>query len=113
MPPRHSEHRRALHLQSQRAGLNQLRLLLVATWHDTYDRLFGSEKVTAITDAWHSLSALARGLDRRGHLFLVAETDGAIVGTRLVREARQAHEGGGDPAPAVQDLVKTFSDALA
>jgi tryptophan synthase alpha chain len=39
--------------------------------------------------------------------------DGAIVGTRLVREARQAHEGGGDPVPEVLDLVKTFSDALA
>ncbi|MGK2877137.1 MAG: tryptophan synthase subunit alpha [Solirubrobacterales bacterium] len=39
--------------------------------------------------------------------------DGAIVGTRLVREARQAHGGGGDPAPAVLELVKTFSDALA
>jgi ribosomal protein S18 acetylase RimI-like enzyme len=61
--------------------LRAVRLLLVATWHDTYDHLFGSEKVTAITDAWHSESALARGLDRRGHLFLVAEKDGAIVGT--------------------------------
>jgi tryptophan synthase alpha chain len=39
--------------------------------------------------------------------------DGAIVGTRMVREARQAHEGAGDPAPAVQALVKRFSDALA
>jgi tryptophan synthase alpha chain len=39
--------------------------------------------------------------------------DGAIIGTRLVREARQAHEDAGDPAPAVEALVKSFSDALA
>ena len=39
--------------------------------------------------------------------------DGAIVGTRLVREAREAHEGAGDPVPAVLELVRTFSGALA
>jgi tryptophan synthase alpha chain len=39
--------------------------------------------------------------------------DGAIIGTRLVREAREAHEGGGDPAPAAGALVREFSDALA
>jgi tryptophan synthase alpha chain len=38
--------------------------------------------------------------------------DGAIVGTRLVREARAAHEGAGDPVPAVADLVARFSAAL-
>lgn len=39
--------------------------------------------------------------------------DGAIVGTRLVREAGEAHVGGGDPAPAVEALVREFSEALA
>ncbi|MFT4049089.1 MAG: tryptophan synthase subunit alpha [Solirubrobacterales bacterium] len=39
--------------------------------------------------------------------------DGAIVGTRLVRAVREAHEGAGDPAPAAQELVSAFSSALA
>lgn len=39
--------------------------------------------------------------------------DGAIIGTRLVREAGEAHKGGGDPAPAVEALVREFSDSLA
>jgi tryptophan synthase alpha chain len=39
--------------------------------------------------------------------------DGAIIGTRLVREVREAHEGGGDPAPAAEALVREFSNALA
>jgi N-acetylglutamate synthase-like GNAT family acetyltransferase len=37
--------------------------------------------VTEITDRWHSLESLARGLDRRDHAFLVAEARGAIEGT--------------------------------
>ena len=36
-----------------------------------------------------------------------------IVGSRLVREAAEADDGGGDPAPAVEALVREFSDALA
>jgi tryptophan synthase alpha chain len=39
--------------------------------------------------------------------------DGAIIGTRLVREAREAHSTAADPAAAVGELVKTFSDALS
>jgi tryptophan synthase alpha chain len=42
-----------------------------------------------------------------------AVADGAIVGTRLVRAAREAHEGAGDPAPAVEALVREFSQALS
>lgn len=38
--------------------------------------------------------------------------DGAIIGTRLVREVREAHEGAGDPAPAAQALVSEFSSAM-
>lgn len=39
--------------------------------------------------------------------------DGTIVGTRLVRAAREAHEGAGDPAPAALELVSAFSASLA
>src|SRR3954453_17756390 len=54
------------------ADLPEVRDLLVETWHATYDSILGPEQVTAITDDWHSLPALARGLDRPGHRFLVA-----------------------------------------
>ena len=30
--------------------LPAIRALLVATWHDTYDGIYGVERVTAITD---------------------------------------------------------------
>jgi ribosomal protein S18 acetylase RimI-like enzyme len=59
--------------------LPAIRALLVATWHDTYDGIYGAERVTAITDEWHSLPALAARLERPGSEFLVAD-DGARVG---------------------------------
>jgi tryptophan synthase alpha chain len=38
--------------------------------------------------------------------------DGAIVGTRLVREAEERHHTGEDPAQAIETLVREFSAAL-
>jgi GNAT superfamily N-acetyltransferase len=62
--------------------LPAVRALLVETWHATYDHLFGRDRVTAITDEWHSLANLARGIERPCHRFLVAEAaTGALVGT--------------------------------
>ncbi|MBK5230046.1 MAG: tryptophan synthase subunit alpha, partial [Thermoleophilia bacterium] len=44
----------------------------------------------------------------------VAEVaDGAIVGTRLVREAGERHAAGEDPAPAVEAVVRELAEALA
>jgi tryptophan synthase alpha chain len=39
--------------------------------------------------------------------------DGAIVGTRLVREAGERHAAGEDPAPAVEAVVRELAEALA
>jgi ribosomal protein S18 acetylase RimI-like enzyme len=60
--------------------LPAVRALLVETWHDTYDALLGAERVTEITDAWHSVESVARQLDVPDTSFLVAEEDGEIVG---------------------------------
>jgi ribosomal protein S18 acetylase RimI-like enzyme len=57
-----------------------VRALLVATWHDAYDPLIGAEKVTAITDVWHSVENLSRQLATPHGSFLVAETEGVLVG---------------------------------
>jgi ribosomal protein S18 acetylase RimI-like enzyme len=66
---------------ASRTELPAIRALLVETWHDTYDGLYGAERVSEITDEWHSLEALARGLNRREHAFLVAELEGVIEAT--------------------------------
>lgn len=57
-----------------------MRALLVETWHDTYDRLIGAERVTELTDSWHSPEALSRQLAMDGTAFLVARDGGAIAG---------------------------------
>ena len=57
--------------------------------------------------------AVGFGISDPAQASQVAEiADGAIVGTRLVRETGEAHRGGGDPAPAVEALVREFSAAL-
>ena len=68
------------------ADLPAIRALLVETWHDTYDAILGRDEVTAITDDWHSLDNLARGIGRPRHVFLVAEVDGRIAGTASATE---------------------------
>jgi ribosomal protein S18 acetylase RimI-like enzyme len=57
-----------------------VRKLLVETWHDTYDPLLGAERVTEITNSWHSLENLGLQLGVPDTSFLVAEQEGAIVG---------------------------------
>lgn len=59
--------------------LKAVRDLLVETWHATYDAIHGPERVTEITDDWHSLAALKRRLDQPNAEFLVAD-DGKRIG---------------------------------
>jgi GNAT superfamily N-acetyltransferase len=67
---------------ARREELALVRDLLVETWHDTYDAIYGVERVTRITNEWHALDRLARALEREVHAFLVAEaSDGALLGT--------------------------------
>jgi ribosomal protein S18 acetylase RimI-like enzyme len=65
------------------ADVEAVRRLLVETWHDTYDSLIGAEKVTEITNSWHSIENLSRQVKTPNSSFLVAEEDGAIVGHAL------------------------------
>ncbi len=52
--------------------LAELSALLVETWHATYDALYGAARVTEITGRWHSVEALAAGLQRPKSIDLVA-----------------------------------------
>lgn len=63
---------------SQR-DLEAVRALLVETWHATYDTIYGVEKVTAITDDWHSIASLEARLEQPHAEFLVAD-DGERIG---------------------------------
>jgi ribosomal protein S18 acetylase RimI-like enzyme len=60
--------------------LPAVRALLVETWHDTYDAIYGVDKVTAITDDWHSIASLAARIDRPNSEFLVADDGQRIAG---------------------------------
>ena len=64
---------------ASRRDLEAVRALLVETWHDTYDSLYGIERVTAITGDWHSIAALEARLDTPNTEFLVAD-DGKAIG---------------------------------
>jgi ribosomal protein S18 acetylase RimI-like enzyme len=68
---------------AREADLPAVRELLVETWHATYDALYGHAKVAEITEAWHSVPALARSLAVDGAVFLLAEREGAVLGTSL------------------------------
>ncbi|PZO80507.1 MAG: GNAT family N-acetyltransferase [Mesorhizobium amorphae] len=59
--------------------LRAVRALLVETWHATYDGIYGRERVTEITDEWHSVRSLEARLKRPRAEFLVAD-DGARIG---------------------------------
>jgi len=63
-----------------------IRELLVQTWHDTYDDLYGVEKVTALTDTWHASRALAAQIARNDASFLVALLNGGIIGHAFALE---------------------------
>lgn len=68
------------------ADLPAVRDLLVATWHHTYDAVYGAEEVTAITDRWHSIEALEQQLVAGQSVFLVAENArGSLIGTAYAR----------------------------
>ncbi|WP_367714636.1 GNAT family N-acetyltransferase [Nitratireductor sp. GISD-1A_MAKvit] len=56
-----------------------VRALLVDTWHDTYDAIYGSARVAEISDAWHSLDALKARLKQPNSEFVVAD-NGRLIG---------------------------------
>ena len=55
--------------------------LLGATWHATYDAIYGPDRVADITRRWHSVEALSRILDQARAAFLVAVEGEELLGT--------------------------------
>ncbi|MBP0617099.1 GNAT family N-acetyltransferase [Jiella mangrovi] len=64
---------------ASRADLEAISALLTETWHDTYDAIYGSQKVSEITASWHSITALEPRLTRPQSEFIVAD-DGVRLG---------------------------------
>lgn len=63
-----------------KADLPAVSALLGRCWHATYDALYGTEEVAAITAEWHSPKALAVSLARPGGEFVVADDGRRIAG---------------------------------
>ena len=60
--------------------LEDVRLLLRAVWHDTYDTTLGRDNVIELSTRWHAPAALAAQRVASDTCFLVAEADGRLVG---------------------------------
>lgn len=104
--------------------LQAVRALLVETWHATYDDIYGAERVTDITDDWHSLESLRQQQQRPNAEFLVAD-DGSQLGgmayavsdakgtTVLLRQlyVRPAFQGRGIGGMLLDEIIESFPDA--
>jgi GNAT superfamily N-acetyltransferase len=60
--------------------LDKVRALLGETWHATYDRLYGADKVDEIHASWHSVAALKARLEKMHSEFVVADSGKEIGG---------------------------------
>lgn len=105
--------------------LKAVRDLLVETWHATYDAIYGRERVTDITDDWHSLPSLKRRLDQPNAEFLVAD-DGKQLGGMAYASAdaagksvmlhqlyvRPAFQCRGIGGMLLDEIIESFPDAM-
>lgn len=60
--------------------LEAVKALLAATWHATYDAIYGVERVNEITSQWHSPASLKARLTQPNSEFLVADDGKTIAG---------------------------------
>lgn len=58
---------------------------LVATWHDTYDDIYGKHRVDEFTKRWHSIKALELGLKLPQSYFPITIYRNEIVATAFAR----------------------------
>jgi ribosomal protein S18 acetylase RimI-like enzyme len=104
--------------------LETVRALLVETWHATYDAIYGPEKVTEITNSWHSIASLRRRLTRQGSEFLVADDGSRIAGMAFAAADQEgktvmlhqlyvlpAYQGHGIGGMLLDELLDNFPDA--
>jgi ribosomal protein S18 acetylase RimI-like enzyme len=108
------------------ADLDAVRAVLVETWHATYDAIYGVERVTEITDDWHSIASLRRRLTWPNSEFLVADDGERIAGmafavadgdgkTVMLHQlyVLPAHQGHGIGGALLDEILDDFPDARA
>lgn len=104
--------------------LQAVQALLVETWHDTYDGIYGVKKVTGLTDSWHSIASLRRRLARPLSEFLVADDGERIAGMAFAAADREgktvklhqlyvlpAYQGHGIGGMLMDEILDNFPDA--
>ena len=109
-----------------RADLPKISALLSETWHDTYDEIYGVERVSEITQSWHSQKALEPRLGRPESEFIVAD-DGARIGGMAFAASSDAQrklvvlhqlyvhpnvQGQGIGTELLREIFEAFPDAL-
>jgi ribosomal protein S18 acetylase RimI-like enzyme len=96
--------------------------LLGTTWHAIYDRLYGAEKVAAITSEWHSVPALQSRLERPNSEFLLADDGKSLLGMAFAAASGRlvtlhqlyvlpAHHGRGIGGQLLEEVLECFFDA--
>ncbi|MCI5075843.1 GNAT family N-acetyltransferase [Oricola sp.] len=60
--------------------------MLTETWHDTYDSIYGKEKVAELTAAWHSVDALKQRMTKPRSEFVVCDDGAEISGMAFVSQ---------------------------
>lgn len=107
-----------------RKDLAPVRELIVTTWHDTYDHLYGADRVDAITADWHSPAALEQRLHLPHSEFILADDGAAILGicfaeleekTIMLRQlyVLPSAQGRGVGRLLLEEIVNCFDEATA
>ena len=103
--------------------LPAVHVLLAQTWHATYDRWYGGEKMREITATWHAPERLAEQVDQPGSVFLVAADPDEIVATAFAHDVGESgveigrlyvspsHQNSGIGAALLDTLICAFPSA--
>ena len=105
--------------------LPEISALLAATWHATYDPLYGVQKVAEITGAWHTVEALRPRIGRLDAEFVVADDGETIAGMAFAAAGTSdaklvtlhqlyvlpAHQRSGIGNDLLAEIVQSFPDA--
>ena len=71
------------------ADLSAVQILLRQAWHAAYDRIYGAEKVAAVTADWHSLNNLTSNFKKPWSEFLLADTGDGLVGMAYASQSSE------------------------
>jgi ribosomal protein S18 acetylase RimI-like enzyme len=106
------------------SDLPAIRALLTETWHATYDGIYGADKVTAISDDWHSIASLEARLDKPDAEFVVADDGAEIAGMAFASAVddgktvqlsqlyvRPGRQGQGIGGLLLDEIIDSFPDA--